>query len=243
MKTDLSTTCFQRAPEQPALKAGEVHVWRAWLDHAPSNAHELLATDEWARAGRFHFDLDRNHYIAGRAIVRSILAPYAGCDPRDLRLAVGPHGKPEIQESMLRFNLSHSGKLLLLAVTYGRELGVDVEEMRDGVSFEMLADHYFAAEDAWQLRLLPAEQRPARFYELWTRTEAQLKAGGEGLSNGAAVAEPGRWTLQSLTPTEGYVSALAVEGGNFRLQCWAWQNGPAEVMVNRPPKRRGPRIP
>jgi 4'-phosphopantetheinyl transferase len=125
--------------------------------------------------------------------------------------------------SAIRFNLSHSDDLMLLAVTYAREIGVDLEFMRGNVPFETLADHYFDPEDAWDLRNLPATQRAWKFYDVWTCTEARLKAHGVGLANGFQVVEPDRWSLLKLTPAAGYTAALAVEGGDFELGCWSWQ--------------------
>jgi phosphopantetheinyl transferase len=88
---------------------------------------------------------------------------------------------------------------------------------------ETLADYYFEPEDAWNLRLLPAPQRVWKFYELWTRTEAQLKADGSGIAHGLKVLEPDRWSLLKLQPAEGYAAALAVEGEAFQVECWSWQ--------------------
>ena len=112
---------------------------------------------------------------------------------------------------------------MLLAVTHVREIGVDVEFMKDNVPFETLADHYFDPEDAWDLRLLPASQRAWKFYDIWTSTEAQLKANGIGLAEGPHVSDKHRWSLLKLKPAEGYTAALAVEGGDFNLTCWSWQ--------------------
>ncbi len=214
---------FEPAPAQPTLRAGEVHLWRARLADAPADARSLLSPDEWLRASRFHFEPDRERFIAARALVRTILARYAGDEPRALRFETGPHGKPALAGSGLRFNLSHSGDLLLLAICWGREVGVDVEEMRDSIPFEMLADDFFEPEEAWSLRVLPAPERAWRFYDLWTSAEARLKASGLGLSAGLHVVTPDRWALCSLRPAAGYAGALAVEGGGFQLECWAWQ--------------------
>ena len=98
-----------------------------------------------------------------------------------------------------------------------------MEFMKLDVPFEMLADHYFDPEDAWDLRLLPRAQRPWKFYDIWTSTEAQLKASGVGLARGPVVADEERWSLLKFTPAAGYAAAVAVEGGDFQLQCWSWQ--------------------
>jgi 4'-phosphopantetheinyl transferase len=137
----------------------------------------------------------------------------------------GPHGKPELTGAAvsLRFNLSHSDDLMLLAVTHARAVGIDLELIREDVPVETLADYYFAPEDAWHLRMLPAPQRVWKFYELWTSAEAQLKANGTGIAHGLKVLEPDRWSLLKLTPADGYTGALAVEGDDFQLECWSWQ--------------------
>lgn len=208
----------------PPLRAGEVHLWRAKLDPTPG-FEAVLSEPELTRATRFHFDRDRARFIAGRGILRHILASYLDSDPADVRLANGPFGKPALEgsDTALHFNLSHSSDLMLLAVTYAREIGVDIEFMKDNVPFETLADHYFAPEDAWDLRLLPAEKRAWKFYDVWTSTEAQLKASGVGLHFGPSVGDRDRWSLHRFTPAPGYAAALAVEGGEFQLECWSWQ--------------------
>ena len=219
----IATEHWNCAEAATPLRAGEVHLWRAHL--TPTAAlRDTLSPDEWMRAARFHFECDRERFIATRGIVRSVLGGYLGIAPGELRFRTGPHGKPHLDGicSSLRFNLSHSDDLLLLAVTHAREIGIDVEFMRDDVPFETLADHYFHPEDAWDLRHLPAEKKAWKFYDIWTTTEAQLKAGGTGLSDGPQVVEPDRWSLLKLCPAAGYTAALAIEGGDFQLECWSW---------------------
>lgn len=204
------------------LHAGEVHLWRASL--TPTDAgRATLSPADWLRAERFHFDRDRDRFIASRGIQRQVLAQYLGVEAGDMEFSTGLHGKPQLPDTTLRFNLSHSSDLMLLAVAHGRELGVDLEYMKPDVPFETLADHYFDPEDAWDLRLLPAVQRPWKFYDIWTTTEAQLKASGVGLSQGTHVPDAGRWSMAKFTPAAGYAAAVAVEGGDFDLTCWSWQ--------------------
>ena len=113
---------------------------------------------------------------------------------------------------------------MLVALAHGRSLGVDLECMRANVPFETLAEHYFEPEDAWRVRTLPPAERSRTFYEVWTSTEARLKASGEGLAHGTKIVAPDRWSLLTLTPAEGFTAALAVEGADFRLACWSWSN-------------------
>ena len=219
----IATEHWNTANAPSPLRAGEVHVWRAPLV-ATESTRAALAPADWLRAQRFHFEEDRERFIASRGVQRMVLAQYLGLEPTELEFSAGPHGKPEfLGDNTLRFNLSHSGDLMLLAVTHFREIGVDLELMKDNVPFETLADHYFDPEDAWDLRLLPASQRAWKFYDIWTCTEAQLKASGLGLSQGPRVPDTDRWSLLKFTPQAGYAAAVAVEGGDFELTCWSWQ--------------------
>lgn len=224
--TALLSPHWEPAATHPALRSGEVHVWRAHLGKSSPELQQTLSSTEWVRAGRFHFARDRERFVSARGVLRTILGRYLAQSPAELSFVPGVHGKPTLERSAstLRFNLSHSDDLLLLAVSHAREVGVDVELMREDVPFETLADHYFEPEDAWQLRLLPPHEKAVHFYTKWTGTEAQLKASGLGLTEGTRVRDAQRWSLQHLTPADGYAAALAVEGSDFKLQCLAWQN-------------------
>ena len=94
------------------LRADEVHVWLATLDEYPADSLKLLlAEDELARAARFHFDKDRNHYIVARGWLRKLLAAYLGLGAAELRFSYAEKGKPALEESQrssLNFNLAHS---------------------------------------------------------------------------------------------------------------------------------------
>jgi 4'-phosphopantetheinyl transferase len=227
--TAVISSLFEEGPARPALNPGEAHLWRAHLGSAGQSTsgrrpEDSLSRDEHERAARFYFQRDRDRFIASRRALRAILSRYLEVNPHTLPFTTGPHGKPKLEGlgSALRFNLSHSDELLLVAVAGGREIGVDVEKMREAVNFDLLAEHYFDPADAGTLRSLPSPAKVEKFYELWTRTEACLKAAGTGFMNGAKIIEPDRWSLLKLTPAEGYAAALAVEGGKFHLKCWSW---------------------
>jgi len=61
-------------PETPALAGQDVHVWRIDLDAGSSEPPaRVLSADELARAGRFKFPRDREHFVEARAALRRIL--------------------------------------------------------------------------------------------------------------------------------------------------------------------------
>ena len=220
-----SSQGWARLNEAPPINSREVHVWRVHLQGGAELA-ESLSPEEWQRATSFYFPCDRERFVAARGSLRKILGSYLNRPATTLRFAATAYGKPELKDpaaSSLRFNLSHSRALMLVAVTRVGEVGIDVEFMRENVAFETLAEHHFAPEQASNLRLLPLTDRAAKFYDVWTATEAQLKASGIGLANGTKVIEPDRWSVHKLTPAIGYAGALAVEGEDVQLKCWSWQ--------------------
>ena len=224
------------------LAAEQVDVWRASLAALP-DLKAVLSPDELQRAARFHFEKDRGHFIAARGWLRTVLARYLDTSPADLRLDYGARGKPALaQGSDLRFNLSHSHDLALLAVTREREVGVDIEFMKESTTGPEIAERFFSAAEIAELRALPRDEQRTAFFAGWTRKEAYIKATGVGLfagldrftvslaPNDSRVSlrvhdderESARWTLCSLHPGEGYAGALAVEGGDWRLRCFDW---------------------
>ena len=247
--TKVSHSSWDDPPEIPLLGKDEVHVWRAALDAKASDVQRLqqvLSEDEQARAGRFYFQKDREHFIIARGLLRAILGRYLKLDPSQLQFRYTPHGKPfldiETDRDELRFNVSHSHGIALYAITLKKELGVDVEWIRPDFANEQIAEHFFSHREVAALRALPASKQTEAFFNCWTRKEAYIKARGEGLSLpldqfnvSLSPGEPARllstdgdpqealrWSLQSLFPGSGYVAALAVAGHGWRLKCWQW---------------------
>ena len=216
-------------------RRGDVAVWIVALDIlAPAEPASELAPDETARARRFHFEPDRRRFTGARLALRRILAAYLAVAPRAIELRTGPHGKPALaasNESTLRFNLSHSGEIALVAVGAGVEVGVDVERRRPLPDLEPLVARYFSPRERAAIEAVPSARRPEAFFDYWTAKEAYLKAGGDGLTrhldafdvvlDEAAVPRlvevrdrPGdeqRWTLARLAVDPAYAAAVAFE--------------------------------
>jgi 4'-phosphopantetheinyl transferase len=234
------------SPARPSLADGEVHVWRSHLERDERTVQsllELLSPEERARASRYYFQKDRTHSVVARGTLRVVLGRYLDLAPRRLRFTYNLYGKPalsgEVDDGRLRFNVSHSHGLALFAVASGREIGVDVEQVRADFASLEVAERFFSPAEVSGLRALPPDARTSAFFNCWTRKEAYIKARGVGLSHpldrftvslgsdepislsaddeeGAAA----HWSLVELLPAEGYRAALAVEGGLALLRCW-----------------------
>jgi 4'-phosphopantetheinyl transferase len=72
--------------------------------------------------------------------------------------------------------------MIVLGITTGRELGVDVENVRAREVSMDIAGHYFAPQEVAVLHAAPANEQQDRFFEYWTFKEAYIKARGMGLS-------------------------------------------------------------
>lgn len=173
-----------------APRPEEVHVWRLALDADPARLDALaahLSEEECRRAARLHFVPDRERWVAARGEVRRILGAYLGVPPDAVCFDLGPYGKPFLSHSAskrhdLRFNVSHSGGIALVAVTWGREVGVDIECLRADFVPEELAEQVLSLEERASLRIVPPLERCRAFLTLWTGKEAYVKALGKGLS-------------------------------------------------------------
>jgi len=216
-------------------RRGDVAVWVVALDAlAPAEFASELAPDETERARRFHFEPDRRRFAGGRLALRRILAAYLAVAPRAIELRTWPNGKPALAAShgsALRFSLSHSGEVALVAVAAGIEVGVDVELRRPLPDLESLVARYFSSPERAAIEAVPAGRRLEAFFDYWTAKEAYLKAGGDGLArrldafdivlDEAAAPRlvevrdrPGderRWTLGRLAVDPVYAAAVAFE--------------------------------
>jgi 4'-phosphopantetheinyl transferase len=212
------------ALERPVVSRDAVHVWRIDLDSEsrPTDAlWPLLGEEERARASRFVQAHHRRRFVVHRVAQRTILGRYLGVAPEHLDFVVGRYGKPALARghasSDIRFSLSHSDRLALLAVACAREVGVDIERIRSNVDMLGIARRVFASEEAETLSSLPVEERPPAFFRYWCRLEARAKACGLGLGGGRVPAGPEEWSLWPLEVDAGFVAVLAVEGRDCRL--------------------------
>jgi len=77
------------------LGAEDVHVWRASLDVTATIVaalRQFLSANELVRAGRFHFESDRKHFIVARGYLRAILSRYLKIPAEEIKFVYGEQG-------------------------------------------------------------------------------------------------------------------------------------------------------
>ncbi len=219
--------------------ANEVHVW--WLHlrsdaAADSRAWTVLSPDERTNARRLKVDSDRSVHVRGRACLRRVLGDCLGAPAAEVTIVTGEHGKPALAGTAaadaLHFNVSHSGVLVVIAVTAIGEVGIDVERIDDALDWSDIAERFLSPVELRAIDRLPQpDQRPA-FFACWVRKEAYLKGIGTGFQRetnnftvpvagqgGAvvdgslpspAISDP--WHVHRLDIDAQYAAAVAVRG-------------------------------
>lgn len=186
-----------------------------------------LTQYEMQRWQRYHFAQDRYYFLITRYAAKQILSGYLGCAASSIVWHLGPQDKPYLPYSDYQFNLSHSGRYALLAVSWKQALGIDIESINALTNCMEIAQRFFAHEEIEQLQ--PWAQQPDQlqetFFKIWTAKESIIKAIGTGLSLSLTAfavdvsdkpyliriddGNPHQWQLQQLAIDSRYKATLA----------------------------------
>lgn len=94
-------------------------------------------------------------------------------------------------------------------MTWGREVGVDIERIAPRRDLGELTRRALAPEEAARIESLPPAERLAAFHAAWTRREAVAKCHGVGL--GAPLPEA-PVAVADIDVAPGYAASVAVSG-------------------------------
>jgi 4'-phosphopantetheinyl transferase len=225
---------------QGTLPEGEVHVWRFDLsvsDLVLRKFRETLCQEELARADRFRFLHLRRRFVAGRGVLRTILADYLSIEPQRVPFSYSSHGKPSVADAHcdIEFNVSHSHDLMVAAVCRRWPIGVDIEKEDPHFHAIDIAERFFCKRERDEIARKDKEEGLRTFFQFWTAKEAVLKATALGLTFELSKLEigvaplrvlafedsdeipRGSWHLTAFSPSEGYSGALAVGAEPSRL--------------------------
>ena len=201
---------------------------------------EILSQDEKKRADRLRSAKDKRRFTVSRAFLRKSLGHYLNTDPSEIKFTYNKYGKPDIDPEHhpqnIKFNISHSENLALYAITQNREIGIDVEYIRDVDKADKIVKRFFSEEEGEFYYSQPENKKNWAFFTLWTRKEAYSKARGMGIglprkefdlklapSAGNNVIDTGatniesKWSLIDIEIDAEYLAALAIEGSNIEI--------------------------
>ena len=220
--------------------ASDYELYTTRLDLTPRTVRALaglLSDDEQQRASRLVFQRDRARFIVARARLRQLLGARLGVSPASVEFSYGARGKPALAARFadcgVRFNVSHSEDVAVYGFAADREVGVDVEAVRELPDADEIAARCFSVRKEAYLALA-AHDRPLGFFSCWTRKEAFIKAIGDGLSQSLE-----RFDV-SLAP--GEPAKILRVGGRAGEHCgWRLQALPG-ARIRGGDRHRGPSI-
>jgi 4'-phosphopantetheinyl transferase len=173
-----------------SLAEGAAEVIAVRLDAATATAGVLvrcLSETERQRARRFVFERDRRRFIVGRAHLRQLLA-----------------SRLDVPTDDLHFNVSHSGDVAVYAFSRGREIGIDIEAVREMSDADPIAAQFFSRHEHQDYLALSPRDKPVGFFNCWTRKEAYLRVG-------QVPGDACGWTLHGSSPGPGFVGAAVLQ--------------------------------
>jgi 4'-phosphopantetheinyl transferase len=198
-----------------------------WLDHY----HGLLSADEEQRSGRYHQQKDRERFIVSRGVLRTLLGGYLNTPAADIVFKIAPDKKPFVNPHgvNLEYNTAHSGGYILIAIA-GSPVGVDIEQMQPDFPYMDILEHSFSPLEVAHIHR--ADVPLYKFYNLWTRKEALLKATGKGIDDDMAhipcidgehiipaeiIGSNRHWLINTFNVDENYVCSVAIESQKINV--------------------------
>ncbi len=168
------------------LEENKVHVWVIKKDSITKFLEyyrDLLSIDEKKKSKTFRFYKDRNTYILARGALRLLLSKYLKIHPKNIIFNYCAFGKPKIKyDCTMKFNVSHSGEMIVIAFCNDYDIGIDVEYIKKDFNVLEIVNNYFSKQEISALHKIPKNQQTEAFFRGWTRKEAFIKAKSQGLS-------------------------------------------------------------
>jgi 4'-phosphopantetheinyl transferase len=206
-----------------------VRVWIGPADVPPEEEARCLAmlgAGERASAATLLHPPDRRRFTVAHGALRLLAAREIGVPPTALTWTTSRYGKPELTPPWSRWHtsLSHSGGLIAIALSAGRPVGVDVQQVVPGLDVTGMSARFFPPSEAEYVAAGgDAGARADRFARLWVRKEAVVKAAGARLWPNLATAvhrrglvhcaDPaGRYRVAAVTAPDSYRAAVALAG-------------------------------
>jgi 4'-phosphopantetheinyl transferase len=189
---------------------------------------EVLDQEEKAVYERYRVDFKKVEFLLGRMLLKRMIGQKLGVLPQEVRFIKNEYGKlfldsRNVAGSIKRplfFNLSHSDRMLVCAISEIEKTGIDVEAVKKDCCFEVMRSVFLPKEIAYvEQQGTPSMKREA-FYQLWTRKEAVMKALGKGfslppLSFSVPLArcrvDEQSFSYYTFAPMEGYMVSAVVE--------------------------------
>ena len=120
---------------------------------------------------------EKQSSILGRLLLKQGILEVYDINLCFSKISYNSYKKPFIKNSSIKFNISHSGDIVVCAISEKYNLGIDIEQIRkiDIKSFDSQMNN------SEYCRIFSNKNWLENFYDYWTQKEAVLKANGKGL--------------------------------------------------------------
>jgi 4'-phosphopantetheinyl transferase len=187
------------------VNPGELHVWVVHIDKLSDDSLPPATAGEQARAARVS-GVQQRRYLRSHRAMRAILSSLTNAD---LLFALTEKGKPYLASAPdLRFNIGRSKSMAIVAAAWNVEVGADIERLHPLTDYIGIAERFLPPTAAAEFAAVFQPDPEREFFRRWTRTEAMLKATGEGLY-GAGRELDGEWTVAEVDAGPRYAAAIA----------------------------------
>jgi len=149
----------------------------------------ILSADDRRAMEKYHRPADKKRFAVNRIFLKTILAKYSGIPEENIELKDGRNGKPHLfipkSAPPFHFNLSYAGEYSVLSVS-DRHIGIDIEQVRPLKDFDSVIS-WACTQDEWEfLYSCSEEERLSKFFQIWVRKEAGIKAVADQAMSGLA---------------------------------------------------------
>jgi 4'-phosphopantetheinyl transferase len=223
----LDTISWQSSISCGFVTGNAVDIWRIGVSSNLLFLEPFLAImhpGEIERANRYFQTKDKNRHIVCRGALRIILGKYLNIPPASMEFGIGTNQKPFVKNPNtinICYNISHSEDYILIAVA-ATEVGADIELINENFGYQEIIEEHFNAEE---INFIAQAHSAERFFMLWTRKEALLKATAKGLDDdlklvcsmdgthpipGNTISTKNDWEINSFNLNPQYIASIAV---------------------------------
>lgn len=135
-------------------------------------------TDFQEKIKRYRRWQDAQLSLFGRILLLRGIKEIYNQDYQDNEIQYTKYNKPYFKDDLIHFNISHSGNIIVCAITDQSEIGIDIEIISN-IEIGDFKSQF--TENEWNKIVLSNNKKEA-FFDYWTQKEAVIKAHGHGLT-------------------------------------------------------------
>lgn len=176
-----------------------------------------FSADYQEKIKRYRRWQDAQLSLLGRILLFNGIEEIYKHNPHDKVMKHTKYNKPYFDDDLFKFNISHSGELVVCVLNDEHEIGIDIEIISeieiDDFKFQM-------TENEWD-NIIFSNNKIISFFEYWTQKEAVIKAQGHGLTiplktfeifNSTTRINDEKYNLEEIKINEKYKCYISLKG-------------------------------